>query len=178
MNIAWVVVDEFFEVETGVRYRRGTVLEPGVELERLRSIGIVVLPVDSYLAETALSGARRWDWGGGWNWIGNGAFGCPMVMHVPAADGFLYVVSSFRSRGTPSGYLRLVAQTGRADGTLSAGISPDSEVVELGRLKSPLVGGRYRISTAIDGFLALSLQGTANGIVVDWTAVSRCSERV
>jgi len=180
-STAWVVVDEFFEVESGTRYRRGTILSPGVELERLRSLGLLALPTDSEMAESAISGAHRWDWGGGWTWNGIASFGCPMVLHTPVGEAWVYWLAELKQVGVPAGYLRLVSQVGRGDGTLSVGLRPDGQPPDLVTLRdrSPiLVSGRARLSAAIGGFVSLALQGTATGVLVSWSAVSRCSEHV
>lgn len=162
------------------QYAEGQLLE-GNAAQLLVVAHAATLPADSdLLGRGAVSGYMRRGFGVGWRFDPHmPRRGCPLVLYVAPDRPVLHWVARLAvdDPSKPmSGVLRLGCDTSQK-GVITCGLTADAQPPELARVNmgsgNGYFGGMLRFSSAIEGFLGLSLYGTADNCRVLWVAVSQ-----
>lgn len=144
----------------------------------------VALPVDRELLRSGnpVAGYYRRTWGRGERYGRDAGRGCPMLLWAHPDYRFLHWAARVRSEVRPAGKLRLAVMP--VPGAFVGGLSATAEAYELGALAERpevpgggwLVGGVAGVTVEAEGYLSLCLLGVgADGIVVEWSAVTQAS---
>jgi len=149
---------------------------------------LVTLPYDVELygqGLNALHGYSRRGWGSGYVLsIGHGGTlarrSCPLVTFIDTERKYLHWAARISPIKGESmvGTLRLTTDSTQRL-TINAGLSSDASPIDVAALDSPdrwggyIIRGKHQISSTIEGYLGLSLYGTARGIAVEWVAVTQ-----
>lgn len=160
----------------------GDIIEGDKAISLLHGHGGLTLPIEPHLlGRNAVSGYFRRDWGRGTPFTNMvGTRGCPMLIYVVPDFAVLnWAIRVEPIPGAPEsrGTFRLTMHTGQV-GTISGGLAADGAVVEFAdRPIDPHGGvtivGSSKLNCTMEGYLGLSIYGTAVGVRVLWSAVSQ-----
>lgn len=162
----------------------GTIVEGENTIVRLVNRGVAMLPVDQEWCRRGVDGFMVRRWGNGWLFdLARGQRGCGMVLRVDPARPYVYWavrVVPVDSMRPAVGQLKFTTDT--THGENSAGLGnevrpPRIEDAPPARDGSRLLGGRMRLGSAGLGYLGVSIYGTAQNALIEWSAVSQATEQ-
>ena len=145
----------------------------------LHSKGGVTLPVELELLKiNAVSGffARNWGSGIGFNRM-MGTRACPMLLFVHPDYTTIHWAARLECDEGHQGTFRLTTDSSQV-GIIGGGLAANETVVDISGLEPDLyggitIGGSCKLNCTTEGYLGLSIYGTAIGARVVWSAVTQ-----
>ena len=161
-------------------YPDGMLLEMTDPRLAARRERLVTLPISPELLDK--SGCAGWikrSFGNGFTHGVSPKFGCSVVLYAAAG----YPVITWAAKlseigGTPvAGYLKLAGESGKpcsaSGGLVSTGQLVQMANVQFGPNHEAIISGKCEAVVANDGYLALALYGSLEGVLVEWLAVAQ-----
>jgi hypothetical protein len=164
------------------RFPEGEIVKDDNTLHLLHSSGGVSLPVvEDLLQYNAIAGFFMRKWGNGVRFERMvGTLGCPMILWIKPQFTSIYWAARIKpipEAKETKGIFRLAMHSGQY-GVIGAGIASNDEAIEIGELEldeygGAIIQGSCRLSSAIEGYLGVSLYGVAVGARIMWSAITQ-----
>lgn len=174
--------------DPGSHFALGELIEGDRAVALLKSRGGVALPVEpDLIGRNAVSGFFRRDWGRGEEFNGLlGTRACPMLLYaLPEYTTINWALRLLPIEGATEcrGLFRLAAHSGQV-GCITGGLAANGQAFQIEdapgappaheRLRDGfIIEGTSTLNCGLEGYLGLSIYGTAIGLRVIWSAVTQ-----